>query len=62
MRGGRLNTGIFFFFSFMKKDLYKKNRRKCTYVLAFFHFDPYILISSLLVHKSISAYYFGSFR
>ena len=40
-------------------------RRKCTfspYVMAFFHFSPYILILPLLVYKSINAFHFGHFH
>ena len=42
-----------------------KTMRKCTfspYILAFFHFSPYILILPLLVPKSINAFHFGPFR
>ena len=40
-------------------------RRKCTfspYILAFFHFDPYILILPLLVPKPINACLFRPFH
>ena len=40
------------------------HRHKCTfnpYILAFFHFDPYISISQLLVPNPINACYFSHF-
>ena len=67
---GRRLTPLFTMFDYLHENGKKSFssfcfRRKCTfspYILAFFHFSPYILILSLLVPKSINTFHFDHFR